>query len=171
MFFIKELSLIHTSTSLAKGYKDIENKSNEIINNLKINNLESHIPEPSTNIGFIDKKIKIFFVKALIITISISFISCINNKNLWGYKLAIDNAQIKTGKNFGTSKENIKSLASEKNQIDDKTSQEILGSIKIIVDRYKPYIDELKSSMINHIISQSHYEVETYVSPRIHHNF
>ena len=43
MFFIKELSLIHTSTSLAKGYKDIENKSNEIINNLKINNLESHI--------------------------------------------------------------------------------------------------------------------------------
>ena len=60
VFFIKELSLIHTSTSLAKGYKDIENKSNEIINNLKINNLESHIPEPSTNIGFIDKNKNIF---------------------------------------------------------------------------------------------------------------
>lgn len=147
IFFIKELSLIHTSTSLAKGYKDIENKSNEIINNLKINNLETHIPEPSTNIGFIDKKIKIFLVKALIITISISFIMILlTTKTFEGINSAIDNAQIKTGKEFWVPlKENIKSLASEKNQIDDKTSEEILDSIKIIVDRYKPYIDELKN--------------------------
>ena len=69
----------------------------------------------------------------------------LTTKTFEGINSAIDNAQIKTGKEFWVPlKENIKSLASEKNQIDDKTSQEILGSIKIIVDRYKPYIDELK---------------------------
>ena len=41
-------------------------------------------------------------------------------------------------------KENIISLADEGNNVDIESREKIIKSIKNIVDRYKPYVDELK---------------------------
>lgn len=56
IFYIKEISLIHSSTSLTRGYKEIESKRDEILNQIKVHNLG----QPSNNNDF-----EISFLKTL----------------------------------------------------------------------------------------------------------
>ena len=145
IFYIKEISLIHSSTSLTRGYKEIESKRDEILNQIKDHNLG----DPSNNSDFeinFSKNIKNFILKSLIITGCVAFILIYSiTKSFEGIHTSIDKIKIKTGKEFwGPLRENIISLADEDNEIDQETQTEILKSIKIVVDRYKPFINEFK---------------------------
>jgi len=146
IFFLKELSLIHTSKSLSKGYKEIEDKSIEIIENLKKNDLESHIPSKKNDENKLNKEIKNFAIKAIIVSVSITFVLVFTSAKLFeNINYTLDNAKIKSGKEFWMPlKENIISLADEGNNVDIESREKIIKSIKNIVDRYKPYVDELK---------------------------
>jgi hypothetical protein len=146
IFFLKELSLIHTSKSLSKGYKEIEDKSIEIIENLKKNDLESHIPSKKNDENKFNKEIKNFAIKAIIVSVSITFVLVFTSAKLFeNINYTLDNTKIKAGKEFWAPlKENIISLADEGNNVDIESREKIIKSIKTIVDRYKPYVDELK---------------------------
>ena len=146
IFFLKELSLIHTSKSLSKGYKEIDDKRIEIIENLKKNDLESHIPSKKNDENKLNKEIKNFAIKAIIVSVSITFVLVFTSAKLFeNINYTLDNAKIKSGKEFWMPlKENIISLADEGNNVDIESREKIIKSIKNIVDRYKPYVDELK---------------------------
>ncbi len=145
IFYIKEISLIHSSTSLSKGYKEIKDRSEEILKNLKDNNLDFTKKNIETDQNIFEKT-KIFLLKSIIVTLCVSFVLIFAIiKSFEGVHTSIDKLKIKTGKEFwGPLQENILSLASEKNEIDEESEKKILNSIRIVVDRYKPYFDEFK---------------------------
>ena len=145
IFYIKEISLIHSSTSLSKGYKEIKDRSEEILKNLKDNNLDFTKKNIETDQNIFEKT-KIFLLKSIIVTLCVSFVLIfVIIKSFEGVHTSIDKLKIKTGKEFwGPLQENILSLASEKNEIDEESEKKILNSIRIVVDRYKPYFDEFK---------------------------
>ena len=140
-----DYEIFHKSNNLEKGYKESKNKIEQRAKffedkNITLNNNIKRKQNSSSDLNyknlFIKNIIRLFFslLSFLIIILIIFFL-----KNSF-----IKKNEIKGGREFWKNFENELEKLSNK-EIDKESSEKILSSIRKIGDRYKPFINEIKS--------------------------
>jgi len=140
-----EYEIFHQSNNLEKGYKESKNKVEQRKKFFRENHINlSHDKRKQENFSsdinyknlFIKNIIRLFF-SLLSFLIIILVIFSISNS-------FIKKNEIKGGREFWKNFENELEKFSNK-EIDKESSEKILSSIRKIGDRYKPFINEIRS--------------------------
>ena len=140
-----DYEIFHKSNNLEQGYKESKNKIEQRIKFFKDNNITLNNNIKSKQKIFSDLNYKNLFIKniirlffsllsfSIIILIIFSLTNSFMKKN-----------EIKGGREFWKNFENELEKLSNK-EIDKDSNEKILSSIRKIGERYKPFINEIKT--------------------------
>lgn len=140
-----DYEIFHKSNNLEQGYKESKNKIEQRIKFFKDNNITLNKNIKSKQKFFSDLNYKNLFIKniirlffsllsfSIIILIIFSLTNSFMKKN-----------EIKGGREFWKNFENELEKLSNK-EIDKESNEKILSSIRKIGERYKPFINEIKT--------------------------
>ncbi len=131
---IEELSLIHKTDNFDKGYKEILDKKNKILSDIKEYDLTNKKNQNKTNL-------KPFFIKTVIIFLGLTFLISYS-----GIKILtkFNEVAVNLEKEISLDIENkILDKLNSLSEIDADRRDEQLEKIKIIISNLKPYYKEV----------------------------
>jgi hypothetical protein len=140
-----DYEIFHKSNNLEQGYKETKNKieqrikffkDNNITLNNNIKNKQKFFSDLNYKNLFIKNIIRLFFSLLYFLIIVLIIFSLTNS--------FIKKNEIKGGREFWKNFENELQKLSNK-EIDKESNEKILSSIRKIGERYKPFINEIKS--------------------------
>ncbi len=135
ILYIKELSLIHKSKDLEKGYQEINKKKQEILKSIDDYDLPKSVDKKSNNI-------KNYIIKSSVIFLGLTFlISFSGIKILTKFNEVVVDLDKKISLNIV--KEKIISEISSLSEASEEKQSERMEKIKVIVKNLKPYYKEL----------------------------
>ena len=135
ILYIKELSLIHKSKDLEKGYQEINKKKQEILKSIDDYDLPKSVDKKSNNI-------KNYIIKSSVIFLGLTFlISFSGIKILTKFNEVVADLDKKISLNIV--KEKIISEISSLSEASEEKQSERMEKIKVIVKNLKPYYKEL----------------------------
>ena len=135
ILYIKELSLIHKSKDLEKGYQEINKKKQEILKSIDDYDLPKSVDKKSNNI-------KNYIIKSSDIFLGLTFlISFSGIKILTKFNEVVADLDKKISLNIV--KEKIISEISSLSEASEEKQSERMEKIKVIVKNLKPYYKEL----------------------------
>ena len=135
ILYIKELSLIHKSKDLEKGYQEINKKKQEILKSIDDYDLPKSVNKKSNNI-------KNYIIKSSVIFLGLTFlISFSGIKILTKFNEVVVDLDKKISLNIV--KEKIISEISSLSEASEEKQSERMEKIKVIVKNLKPYYKEL----------------------------
>jgi len=140
-----DYEIFHKSNNLEQGYKESKNKIEERIKFFKDNNITLNNNIKSKQKFFSDLNYKNLFIKNIIklffslLSFSIIILIIFSLTNSF-----IKKNEIKGGREFWKNFENELQKLSNK-EIDKESNEKILSSIRKIGERYKPFINEIKT--------------------------
>ncbi len=131
---IEELSLIHKSDNLDEGYKEILDKKNKILSDIKEYKLTNNKNQNKTNLNP-------FFIKTVIIFLGLTFLISFS-----GIKILTKFNEVAVNLEKEVSLDIEKRILSKLNnlvEMDANRRNEQLEKIKIIVNNLRPYYKEV----------------------------
>ena len=135
ILYIKELSLIHKSKDLEKGYQEINKKKQEILKSIDDYDLPKSVDKKSNNI-------KNYIIKSSVIFLGLTFlISFSGIKILTKFNEVVADLDKKIS--LKIVKEKIISEISSLSEASEEKQSERMEKIKVIVKNLKPYYKEL----------------------------
>ena len=140
-----DYEIFHKSNNLEQGYKESKNKIEQRIKFFKDNNITLNNNIKSKQKIFSDLNYKNLFIKNIIrlffslLSFSIIILIIFSLTNSF-----IKKNEIKGGREFWKNFENELEKLSNK-EIDKDSNEKILSSIRKIGERYKPFINEIKT--------------------------
>ena len=140
-----DYEIFHKSNNLEQGYKESKNKIEQRIKFFKDNNITLNNNIKSKQKSFSDLNYKNLFIKNIIrlffslLSFSIIILIIFSLTNSF-----IKKNEIKGGREFWKNFENELQKLSNK-EIDRESNEKILSSIRKIGERYKPFINEIKT--------------------------
>ena len=140
-----DYEIFHKSNNLEQGYKESKNKIEQRIKFFKDNNITLNNNIKSKQKFFSDLNYKNLFIKNIIklffslLSFSIIILIIFSLTNSF-----IKKNEIKGGREFWKNFENELQKLSNK-EIDKESNEKILSSIRKIGERYKPFINEIKT--------------------------
>ena len=135
ILYIKELSLIHKSKDLEKGYQEINKKKQEILKSIDDYDLPKSVDKKSNNI-------KNYIIKSSVIFLGLTFlISFSGIKILTKFNEVVADLDKKISLNIV--KQKIISEISSLSEASEEKQSERMEKIKVIVKNLKPYYKEL----------------------------
>lgn len=137
ILYIKELSLIHKSKDLEKGYQEINKKKQEILKSIDDYDLPKSVNKKSNNI-------KNYIIKSSVIFLGLTFLISFSGMKLIS-KFEDVSLRLKNDLKLNI-KEEIKSKVNnlkEKDEVDLERQERNVDLIKIIVKELKPYYKEI----------------------------
>ena len=140
-----DYEIFHKSNNLEQGYSETKNKIEQRIKFFKDNNITLNKNIKSKQKFFSDLNYKNLFIKNIIrlffslLSFSIIILIIFSLTNSF-----IKKNEIKGGREFWKNFENELEKLSNK-EIDKESNEKILSSIRKIGERYKPFINEIKT--------------------------